>query len=218
MTERKKHAPRFPEICPGDWIGEIVGSCSVNFGQVVQDGPPRQSVELTYLIMPAALAMPETRFAWPGVIMIMTPTPMKTEHADAGSLFKAAHLPALALSLDVTRPVLRHAADVRGKAPARLSLYAGGGKRRRVARSQLGNGCRHNLATAASASPPCNGLAEEVTHIVACHGWSRSGRYKTSPRTNPLSYAARRFPGSAAFSADANRRSIAARRDSRSSA
>ena len=103
MTERKKHAPRFPEICPGDWIGEIVGSCSVNFGQVVQDGPPRQSVELTYRIMPAALAMPETRFTWPGVIMIMTPTPMKTEHADAGSLFKAAHLPALALSLDVTR-------------------------------------------------------------------------------------------------------------------
>lgn len=40
---------------------------------------------------------------WPGVVMIMTPTPMKAEFPDAGHLFKAGHLPSLHLSLQVTR-------------------------------------------------------------------------------------------------------------------
>jgi len=31
--------------------------------------------------------MPEARFTWPGVIMIMTPTPMKAEFPDAGHLW-----------------------------------------------------------------------------------------------------------------------------------
>jgi len=53
--------------------------------------------------MPAAFAMPEARFIWPGVIMVMTPTPMKTEFPDTGFLFKAEHLPSLHLSLEVTR-------------------------------------------------------------------------------------------------------------------
>lgn len=75
----------------------------MSFGQVVQDGPPRRSVEFTYMIMPAALTMPEARFTWPGVIMIMTPTPMKTEFLDAGYLFQAEHAPSLSLSLEVTR-------------------------------------------------------------------------------------------------------------------
>ncbi|WP_245261301.1 hypothetical protein [Mesorhizobium sp. L103C131B0] len=35
--------------------------------------------------------------------MIMAPTPMKTEHPDAGALFEADQLPSLSLSLDVTR-------------------------------------------------------------------------------------------------------------------
>ena len=47
--------------------------------------------------------MPETRFTWPGVIMIMTPTPIRTDFPDAGCLFKAEHLPSLHLSLEVTR-------------------------------------------------------------------------------------------------------------------
>lgn len=46
----KKRGFRLPEIIAGDWRGEIAGSCSVNFGQTVQDGAPRQSVEFTYLI------------------------------------------------------------------------------------------------------------------------------------------------------------------------
>lgn len=78
-TKRKKPALKLPEIKPGAWRGEILGSCTVNFGQVVQPGPPRQSVEFTYMIMPGLFAMQEVRFTWPGVIMIMTPTPMKTD-------------------------------------------------------------------------------------------------------------------------------------------
>lgn len=73
----RKPAFTLPEVRPGNWKGEIVGGFIVNFGQVAQDGPPRQSVEFTYVIMPAALTMPEARFTWPGVIMFMTPTPMK---------------------------------------------------------------------------------------------------------------------------------------------
>lgn len=99
----KRDGFKVPDPVAGSWHGEIAGGGSVNFGQEVQDGPPRQSVEFTYMILPALLTMPEGRFTWPGIVMIMAPTPMKTEHPDAGSLFKAAHLPSLTLSLDVTR-------------------------------------------------------------------------------------------------------------------
>ncbi|MBB5052716.1 hypothetical protein HNQ36_002690 [Afipia massiliensis] len=102
-SRTKKEKLVFPEIKPGHWQGEILGSCTVNFGQEVQPGPPRQSVEFTYMIMPALLTMPEPRFTWPGLIMIMTPTPMKTEFPDAGSLFSVDHSPSLSLSLEVTR-------------------------------------------------------------------------------------------------------------------
>lgn len=103
MTQSNKRKPSFPNLCPGSWRGEIAGGCSVNFGREVQDGPPRQSVEFSYAIMPALLTMPEGRFTWPGVVMIMAPTPMKPEHPDAGCLFKAGPLSSLTLSLDVTR-------------------------------------------------------------------------------------------------------------------
>ena len=83
---KKKPSLKLPDIKPGNWRGEILGSCTVNFGQVVQSGPPRQSVEFTYMIMPATFTMLEPRFTWPGVIIIMTPTPMKTDFPDAGHL------------------------------------------------------------------------------------------------------------------------------------
>lgn len=92
-----------PAVRPGNWRGELLGGCTVNFGQVVQPGPQRQSVEFSYMIMPAALTMPEARFTWPGVIMIMAPTPMKTEFPEAGRLFKSEGVPSLTLSLDITR-------------------------------------------------------------------------------------------------------------------
>ncbi|MEI3853665.1 MULTISPECIES: hypothetical protein [unclassified Ensifer] len=102
-TRRRKPELKLPEIKPGNWHGEILGSCTVNFGQVVQPGPPRQSVEFTYMVMPGLFTMQEVRFSWPGVIMIMTPTPMKTDFPDAGCLFKGKHFPSLHLSLVVTR-------------------------------------------------------------------------------------------------------------------
>lgn len=47
--------------------------------------------------------MPDGGFTWPGVLFIMAPTPMKPQSADAGMLLKSSELPALWLSLDVTR-------------------------------------------------------------------------------------------------------------------
>ncbi|MER8766430.1 hypothetical protein [Mesorhizobium sp. M0968] len=104
MTVRKKgDRLKLPPIVAGEWRGEIVAPASVNFGQVVQPGPPRQSVEFTYVILPATLIMPDAAFRWPGIVMIMAPTPLKTEFPDAGTLFPADRLPSLSLSLQVTR-------------------------------------------------------------------------------------------------------------------
>jgi hypothetical protein len=101
--EKRKPAFKFPDVRPGNWRGEVVGGGTLNFGQVVQPGPTRQSVEFTYMIMPSVLTMPGPHFTWPGVIMIVTPTPMKTEFPDARRLIKAKHLPTLSLSPQVTR-------------------------------------------------------------------------------------------------------------------
>lgn len=102
-TRREPEGPILLDIEVGDWRGEILGSCEVNFGQVVQDGPPRQSIEFTYVVVPAAFTPPQARFEWPGILIITTPTPMKTELPDAGYLFQAERLPSLTLSLEVTR-------------------------------------------------------------------------------------------------------------------
>lgn len=105
MARRPQTKGKFqlPPIVPGNWRGEIVGLGSVNLGQVVQPGPPRQSVEFSYIILPASLLMPTPQFRWPGVVMIMAPTPMKTTFTDAGELFPGKGLPSLHLSLQVTR-------------------------------------------------------------------------------------------------------------------
>ncbi|RJT31352.1 hypothetical protein D3227_28625 [Mesorhizobium waimense] len=104
MTVRKKATRlQLPPLVAGEWRGEIVGSANINFGQSVQPGPPRQSVEFSYVILAASLIMPNAAFRWPGVVMIMAPTPMKTEHPDAGALFEADQLASLSLSLHVTR-------------------------------------------------------------------------------------------------------------------
>jgi hypothetical protein len=101
---RKTRSPfKLPDVTPGNWRGELLGGCTLNFGQVVQEGPPRQSVEFTYMIMSSVLTMPEPHFTWPGIVMIVTPTPMKTERPDAGHLLRAKDLPTLSLLLEVTR-------------------------------------------------------------------------------------------------------------------
>jgi|SRR5690606_25810092 len=104
MTARKKdRGLQLPPIVAGEWHAKIVGAPGINFGQVVQPGPPHQSVEFTYSILPATLITLNTAFMWPGVVMIMAPTPMKTEFPDTGALFQASRLPSLSLSLQVTR-------------------------------------------------------------------------------------------------------------------
>ena len=96
--ERRTMKP--PAIGPGNWQGEILDGYTVNLGQVVQDSPPRRSVEFSYIVAPAILTSPEAQFAWPGIILIFAPTPMNPESPDAGRLLS---LPTLNLSLRVTR-------------------------------------------------------------------------------------------------------------------
>lgn len=97
---------------PGRWQGELLSGASIHFGQAVQPGPPRQSVEFSYCIVPVALVMPDSKFTWPGVLVLMAPTPLKTASSDAGILLRPDKFPSLSLSLDVTREqfsdMLRH--------------------------------------------------------------------------------------------------------------
>jgi hypothetical protein len=44
---KKKASLQIADVRPGNWRGEIVSGGTLNFGQVVQEGPPRQSVEFT---------------------------------------------------------------------------------------------------------------------------------------------------------------------------
>ncbi|MGE0628391.1 MAG: hypothetical protein AB7O43_11250 [Hyphomicrobiaceae bacterium] len=99
----KPHPLNLPNIVPGAWNGELVGGVSVSLGQVVQKRSPPLSVEFSQIVASVALAMPDGRFTWPGVLFVMAPTPMKPESSEAGVLFKSNPLPALCLSLDVTR-------------------------------------------------------------------------------------------------------------------
>ncbi|OMI09267.1 hypothetical protein BSN85_17185 [Bradyrhizobium brasilense] len=92
-----------PEVEPGSWQGELLDGHTVSFGQAVQDGPPRRSVEFSYIVIPAVFTPPKARFVWPGAIMIFAPTPMKPESLDAGRLLSSQRLLSLSLSLRVTR-------------------------------------------------------------------------------------------------------------------
>jgi hypothetical protein len=69
----------------------------------VQGGPPRQSIEFSYFVTPAVFTSPNAQFAWPGIVLIFAPTPMKTEFPDAGRLLSAKRLLSLNVSLRVTR-------------------------------------------------------------------------------------------------------------------
>lgn len=39
-SKRTSEKLKLPDIVQGSWTGEIVGSASIHFGQVVQPGPP----------------------------------------------------------------------------------------------------------------------------------------------------------------------------------
>jgi len=94
---------RLPPVEPGSWEGEIFGGGSVSLGQSVQPGPPPLSVEFSYILLPASLFKEGGGFRWPGVVMIMVPTPMRPEMPDAGSPLASKELPSLSLALEVCR-------------------------------------------------------------------------------------------------------------------
>jgi hypothetical protein len=101
---RKKKQQSQRTIEPGNWQGEIVGIGSVHFGQEVQDGPPRQSVEFSYVFMSASVKRDGDKSPWPATIMLIAPTIMKTADCDAGYLHEVDGIPIVNMSLNVTRP------------------------------------------------------------------------------------------------------------------
>jgi hypothetical protein len=102
-AKQKRMLVKPPVVGPGNWHGEILGGGTVNFGQVVQHNPGRQSVEFSYLVISAIFTPPEKQFTWPGVVLIFAPTPMKSVRPDAGRLLSVKRLLSLSLSLEVTR-------------------------------------------------------------------------------------------------------------------
>jgi hypothetical protein len=91
------------EVRPGNWKGEILDGYTVSFGQVVQDGPPRRSVEFSYIVMPTVFTSPNAQFACPGIILISAANPVKAKFSGAGLLLSARRLLFLNLSLKATR-------------------------------------------------------------------------------------------------------------------
>lgn len=77
-----------PKVKPGNWQGEILDGYTFSFGKVVQGGPPRRSVEFCYVVMPAVFTSPNPQYAWPGVVLVFAPTPMKSEISNAGLLLR----------------------------------------------------------------------------------------------------------------------------------
>jgi hypothetical protein len=102
-AKQKAKLPDTPVVEPGNWQGEILEGYTVSFGQAVQDGPPRRSVEFSYIVTPAVFTSPKAQFAWPGIILIFAPTPIRTKFSGAGLLLSAKRLVSLNLSLKVTR-------------------------------------------------------------------------------------------------------------------
>jgi hypothetical protein len=92
-----------PEITLSNSQGEILDGDTASFGQAVQDGPPRQSADVSYIVMSAIFTSPNAQFAWPGVILIFAPTPLQPRFSGAGLLLNTKRLLSLNLSLRVTR-------------------------------------------------------------------------------------------------------------------
>jgi hypothetical protein len=102
-AKQKRKLVKPPVVGPGNWQGEILDGYIVSFGQAVQDGSPRRSVEFSYIVMPAVFTSPNAQFAWPGIVLILAPTPMKAKFSGAGLLLSSKRLLSLNLSLKVTR-------------------------------------------------------------------------------------------------------------------
>ncbi len=101
---KKERRPlRLPEIKAGEWKGEIFGGSTVHLGHVIQDSPPKRSVEFSYITNPTGFAAVGSNFTWPGVLTIVAPAHLMKKSSNAGQLYKVKKLPSLMLSLEVER-------------------------------------------------------------------------------------------------------------------
>jgi hypothetical protein len=99
----KSNRLEVPAVLAGSWKGEIAGKPHAHFGQQTQPGKPPRSVEFSYTMLPVTLTMPDNSFTWPGALFIMAPHRIEKRLERAGTLFSGSQLPALVLSLNVTR-------------------------------------------------------------------------------------------------------------------
>lgn len=91
------------KIRTGQWEGEILGLGSIHFGQEVQDGPPRHSVEFSYVVLSVLLKKVGESNGWPTAVMLTAPTRKETKGCDAGYLHQVGGAPMLSMSLSVNR-------------------------------------------------------------------------------------------------------------------
>ncbi|MGX1496686.1 hypothetical protein ACSSV1_001722 [Labrenzia sp. MBR-25] len=92
-----------PVVTPGNWTGDVVEISAVHFGQEVQDGPPRQTMEFSYVVLSVLLKKEEDDFWWPTAVMITAPTKKMTARCDAGYLHQVRGTSHLSMSLGVSR-------------------------------------------------------------------------------------------------------------------
>jgi len=126
MRHARKKRPFLnpPEVKAGNWQGAILDGCTISFGQAVQDGPPRRSVEFSYIVMPAPFIPPEAQFTWPS-------------RAPAGAPPLRASLVCLGAALLVTAsPTMQG----RNRKVRRPTQYAGAASRRHPGRSDRFDG------------------------------------------------------------------------------
>ncbi|EFO30178.1 conserved hypothetical protein [Roseibium sp. TrichSKD4] len=102
-TVRKNKQQSRRAIEPGDWTGEIVGISSIQFGQQVQDGPPKQTVEFSYMILTATIKKDGDDFRWPATVMIIAPTQLAKDRRSAGYFQQEHRARLLSMTISVTR-------------------------------------------------------------------------------------------------------------------
>ncbi len=101
--KRNRPALKLPEIVAGEWKGEFVAGGSVHLGHVLQEGPPKRSVEFSYCTTPAIVRPSASTFERPCVVMFSAPKHLTMEPPASGSLFTSTDGILLILSLEVER-------------------------------------------------------------------------------------------------------------------
>jgi hypothetical protein len=105
MNNRNKSSRlEVPAVLAGSWKGEIAGKPHAHCGQQTQPGKPPRSVEFSYMMLPVTLTMPDKLLHLARGALHHGPHRIEKRLERAGTLFSGSQLPALVLSLNVTRP------------------------------------------------------------------------------------------------------------------